>query len=330
MVILSKELNSAKKVILITGGDGFIGGGLLNYFSELNGYYVIASSRKFHSSKSKDFIFLPNLDVDHSDGWIEALRGVDCVVHCAAKYHIKNEANLDLLSICRKINVAGTMRLAKLAVAAGVKRFIFLSSLKVNGEISPVRMPFNENDPPNPTYPYGISKYEAEQALLAFGRESGLEIVIIRPPPVYGPRVKANFLAMMKFLNLRIPMPLAGIHNLRSYIGVNNLFDFIHVCIEHPKAAGEIFLVSDDDDLSTTQLLNQMGIALGKLPILFSLPKKLLTSAANMTGKKYIPELLFSNFQADISKARNVLDWHPIFTVEEGMQKTAVDFLRRS
>jgi nucleoside-diphosphate-sugar epimerase len=270
---------------------------------------------------------LPNLDVDSDEGWLEALSGVDCVIHCAARYHIKNESSGDLLAICRAVNVDGTMRLARLAAQAGVKRFIFLSSLKVNGEFSKPGKPFLETDTPNPFYPYGISKLEAENALLQFSASSTMDVVIVRPPPVYGPGVKANFLAMMRFLDCRLPLPLGGIKNLRSYIGLANLVSFIELCVKHPDASNQIFFVSDDEDLSTTRLLKMMSTALGRISLLIPAPNKLLTVIANITGKQYIPELLFGNFQADISKAKYLLGWKPNESVQVGMKKTAMHYL---
>lgn len=314
--------------ILITGGNGFIGSGLINSLADTQDFCIKASVR---SKAGVDFPasvkIINNLDVDSDDGWLEALSGVDCVIHCAARYHIKNESSEDLLTICRNVNVDGTMRLARLSAQAGVKRFIFLSSLKVNGEFSSPDKPFVETDAPKPFYPYGISKLEAENALLQFSASSTMNIVIVRPPPVYGPGVKANFLAMMRFLDYRLPLPLGGIKNLRSYIGLANLVSFVELCIKHPDASNQIFFVSDDDDLSTSRLLRMMSAALGRISLLIPAPKKLLTYLAGMVGKQYVPELLFGNFQADISKAKRLLGWRPVESVQTGMKKTARHYL---
>ena len=314
--------------ILITGGNGFIGSGLINALASNSDFSIRGSVR---SNGSADFPAsvqtLQNLDVDSDAGWLEAFLGVDCVIHCAARYHIKNESSGDLLAICRKVNVDGTMRLARLAAQAGVKRFIFMSSLKVNGEFSDPGRPFVETDGPKPFYPYGISKLEAENALLQFSTSSNMDVVIIRPPPVYGPGVKANFLAMMRFLDYCLPLPLGGIKNLRSYIGLANLVSFVELCVKHPGASNQIFFVSDDDDLSTSRLLKMMSAALGRLSLLAPAPKKFLTFLANAMGRQYIPELLFGNFQADISKAKHLLGWMPPESVQIGMKKTALHYL---
>lgn len=314
--------------LLITGGNGFIGSGLIDALASTPGFSIKGSVRSgaeinFPSSVEA-FV---NLDVDSDTGWLEALSGVDCVIHCAARYHINNESSGDLLAICRKVNVDGTMRLARLAAQAGVKRFIFLSSLKVNGEFSDPGKPFLETDTPQPFYPYGISKLEAENALLQFSSSSGMDVVIIRPPPVYGPGVKANFLAMMRFLDFRLPLPLGRVHNLRSYVGLANLVSFVELCIKHPNASNQIFFVSDDDDLSTSRLLRMMSAALGRISLLIPAPKKLLTYLAGMVGKQYVPELLFGNFQADISKAKQLLGWRPVESAQAGMRKTALFYL---
>lgn len=316
--------------LLITGGNGFIGSGLINSLASNPDYFIRGS---FRSGSGVDFPAsveaLPGLDVDSDAGWLEALSGIECVVHCAARYHIKNESCSDLLAICRKVNVDGTMRLARLAAQAGVKRFIFMSSLKVNGEFSGAGRPFLETDAPNPFYPYGISKLEAENELIQFSASSNMDIVIIRPPPVYGPGVKANFLTMMRFLDFRLPLPLGGIKNLRSYIGLANLVSFTELCIRHPGASNQIFFISDDDDLSTSRLIKMMSSALGRASILIPAPAKLITFAANAIGRRYIAELLFGNFQADISKAKCLLGWKPLESVQVGMRKTALHYLSR-
>ena len=316
--------------ILVTGGSGFIGAGLVNSLAATKDFLIRTSVRSAggvcFSSAVEVF---ENLTVDSEAGWLEALSGVDCVIHCAARYHIKNESSGDLLDICRKVNVDGTMRLARLAAQAGVKRFIFMSSLKVNGEFSKPNRPFLETDAPHPAYPYGISKLEAESELIKFSASSNMDVVIIRPPPVYGPGVKANFLAMMRFLDYCVPLPLGRIKNLRSYIGLANLVSFVELCIRHPLAVNQIFFISDDDDLSTSNLLKMMSSSLGRLSILIPAPIMLLTYAANTIDKRYIAELLFGNFQADISKAKSLLGWRPIETVKAGMRKTAMHYLSK-
>lgn len=319
-----------KTALLITGGNGFIGSGLIHHFAKKANFSVIGSTRFNLNHVFPDLVrIITNLDVDSEDGWLDAFNGVECVIHCAARYHIKNESTSDLLSICRNINVDGTMRLAKLAAKAGVRRFIYLSSLKVNGEFSRPGMPFLEEDIPNPFYPYGISKLEAEIELLKFSSSSSMDVVIIRPPPVYGPGVKANFLTMMRFLDYCIPLPLGRIQNLRSYIGISNLISFIELCIKHPNASNQIFFVSDDHDLSTSKLLAMMSNALRKPSVLIPAPQKVLTNIANVMKRKYIPELLFGNFQSDITKAKRLLGWKPVESVEDELCKTAAYYLKK-
>lgn len=314
--------------ILITGGNGFIGSGLIKSLANTQDFSIKASVRSnIGVDLPASVNIINNLDVDSDSGWLEALSGVDCVIHCAARYHIKNESSSDLLAICRKVNVGGTMRVARIAAQAGVKRLIFLSSLKVNGEFSDPARPFVEVDTPSPFYPYGISKLEAEKELLQFSASNDMDVVIVRPPPVYGPGVKANFLAMMRFLDYRLPLPLGGIKNSRSYISLANLVSFIELSIKHPNAGNEIFFVSDDDDLSTSRLLKMMSSALGRISLLVPAPEKFLTFIANAIGRRYVPELLFGNFQADVSKAKNLLGWRPVESVHEGMKKTALYYL---
>lgn len=316
--------------LLITGGNGFIGSSLINSLASNPDYFIKGSVRSGGRVDFPSMVeVLPGLDVDSDEGWLEALLGVDCVIHCAARYHIKNETSGDLLAICRKVNIGGTMRLAKLAAKVGVRRFIYLSSLKVNGEFSRPGIPFLEEDIPNPFYPYGISKLEAEIELLKFSSSSSMDVVIIRPPPVYGPGVKANFLTMMRFLDYCVPLPLGRIQNLRSYIGISNLISFIELCIKHPNASNQIFFVSDDHDLSTSKLLAMMSNALRKPSVLIPAPQKVLTNIANVMKRKYIPELLFGNFQSDITKAKRLLGWKPVESVEDGLCKTAAYYLKK-
>jgi len=317
-----------KKSILVTGANGFIGSSIINTFASKDCFNVrgsvrtdLAASRKHQFAK-----YFYELDVDSDIGWDQAMNGADCIIHCAAKYHINNVGSGDLSEICRKINVEGTIRLAELAVKSGVRRFIFLSSLKVHGEVSDPRRPFVETDAPNPMYPYGISKLEAEQELLRFGLQNNLEVVIVRPPPVYGPGVGANFYAMLKSVDAGYPLPLGGIHNKRSYVSINNLTSFLEACIRVPEASGELFLVSDKEDVSTSELLQRVGRSLGRKARLFWVPKQLLEFGATLISKPYLAELLLMNFQANIGKAEKILGWTPIETVDEGLELVATSY----
>lgn len=317
-----------KETILVTGANGFIGSSIINAFASKDCFNVRGSVRAdLVASRKHQFAkYFYDLDVDSDIGWDRAMNGADCIIHCAAKYHINNVGNGDLLEICRKINVEGTIRLAKLAVKSGVRRFIFLSSLKVHGEVSDPRKPFVETDTPNPMYPYGISKLEAEQELLRFGLQNNLEVVIVRPPPVYGPGVGANFYAMLKSVDAGYPLPLGSIRNKRSYVSINNLTSFLEACIRVPEASGELFLVSDRDDVSTSELLQRVGYSLGRKARLFWVPKQLLEFGAMLINKPYLAELLLMNFQANIVKAEKVLDWTPTETVDEGLALVAKSY----
>lgn len=255
------------------------------------------------------------------------MKGVDVVIHCAARVHVMHDQAVDPLIEFRKVNLAGTLNLARQAAAAGVQRFVFISSIKVNGEGTAPGMPYHADDAVTPLDAYGISKHEAEQGLLALAAETGMEVVIIRPVLVYGPGVKANFLNMMSWLYKGIPLPFGAIYNKRSLVALDNLVDLIVTCIDHPAAANQVFLVSDGDDLSTTDLLRRMGRALGKPARLIPIPSKWLEFGARLLGKQALAQRLCGSLQVDISKTRELLGWTPPVSVDEGLRKTAEYFL---
>ncbi len=265
-------------------------------------------------------------DINPSTDWSTALPGVDCVVHLAARVHVMHETATDALAAFRKVNVEGTLNLARQAADAGVRRFIFISSIKVNGEQTAPGQVFEADDQPMPQEPYGLSKWEAEQRLMELAEDSGMEVVIIRPPLVYGPGVKANLLSMMRWLAKGVPLPLGAIRNQRSLIALDNLIDFIRICIEHPAAANQVFLVADGEDLSTTELLMRFGDALGKPARLLPVPVWLLKVAAAMVGRRGIAQRLCGSLQVDISKARDLLGWTPPVSVDEALGETAREF----
>jgi nucleoside-diphosphate-sugar epimerase len=255
---------------------------------------------------------------------------VDIVVHCAARVHILNDQTADPLAEFRQVNVDGTLTLARQAAQAGVRRFVFLSSIKVNGEQSGDGLAFNADQRPAPSDPYGISKYEAEVGLRALARETGMEVVIIRPPLVYGPGVKANFLAMMRWLRRGVPLPLGGVtENRRSFVFLDNLVDLIVTCIDHPAAANQTFLVSDDEDLSTAALLRRMAAALGRPARLIPMPAGLITLVAKLIGRPGIAQRLCGSLQVDIGKTKTLLCWSPPVSVDEGLRITA-EHLRKT
>lgn len=255
--------------------------------------------------------------------WTDALTGVNCVVHCAARAHIMNETETDALAAYRAVNVAGTRRLAEQAAKTGVHRLVYLSSIKVNGEQTFSGDCFTCLDKPFAKDPYGISKWEAEQALHEVSEKTDLEVVIIRPPLIYGAGVKGNFLSMLAWLSRGVPLPLGAIQNQRSLVEIDNLVDLIITCIDHPAAANQTFLVSDDEDLSTTELLCRLGAALGKPARLIPVPASLLGLAARLVGKQDIAVRLLGNLQVNISTTKKILDWAPQVSVNDGFRKTA-------
>ena len=227
----------------------------------------------------------------------------------------------------RSVNVEGTANLARQAAAKGVKRFIFLSSVKVNGEFTETGQPFTADDAPLPKDPYGVSKYEAETLLQKIATETGIEVVIIRPPLVYGPGVKANFESMMRWLVRGVPLPLAAMtNNRRSLVALDNLVDLIAMCLSHPAAANQTFLVSDGEDLSSAQLLKRMGAAMGHPARLFYLPPALLKLGASVLNRPGIYQRLCGSLQLDIAKTRQVLGWTPPVSVDEGLRRTAESY----
>lgn len=310
------------KAVLITGATGFVGKQLCwRLVSE--GLGVRAALRVANGTEALPAACEPVVigDIGSSTPWGQALTGVGTVVHLAARVHVMDDSVKDPLVEYRRVNVAGTLNLARQAAAAGVKRFIFLSSAKVNGETTRPGFPFTERNPSDPQDHYALSKYEAEEGLCHLAAETGLEVVIIRPPLVYGPGVKANFRSMMHWVEKGIPLPLGAIHNQRSLVALDNLVDFIVTCIDHPAAANQTFLVSDGEDLSTTELLRRVAQAMGKKPRLFPVSVGWLTPAAALLGKRAITQRLCGSLQVDIDKARKVLGWNPPISVDEGLRR---------
>jgi nucleoside-diphosphate-sugar epimerase len=285
----------------------------------MSGLEAIGSYRSGTKPKGNNQTLITELDLSINSDWSPALTGTNIIVHTAALVHVMNKADLNELKMFRKVNVEGTLSLARQAVAAGVKRFVFISSIKVNGEFTQPLNAFTEANLPNPQDPYSQSKYEAEEGLRQISATSSMEVVIIRPPLIYGPGVKANFLALMRAVKFRLPLPLGAVHNFRSLVGLDNLVDFILICMTHPQAANQIFLVSDGKDLSTTELLRIMAQAAGVTSFLLPIPVWILKLCASLLGKGNITMRLCSNLQVDASKAKSLLGWTPPFSVEEGL-----------
>ena len=269
-------------------------------------------------------------EINGETDWAEALHDIKTVIHLAARVHFMSDNSANPLYEMHKVNVEGTYNLARQAADSGVQRFIFISSIKVNGESTPLGRPYTTEDRPAPIDPYGISKFEAEDALRQLADESGMEVVIIRPPLVYGPGVKANFYSMMRWLEKGVPLPLGAIHNKRSFVALDNLVDLIITCIDHPAAANQIFLAGDGEDLSTTELLQRLGNALGKPARLLAIPFWVLKAGAMLLGKRDIALRLCDSLQVDISKACDLLGWQPPVSVDDALKKTAADFLLRN
>ncbi|MER0041315.1 SDR family oxidoreductase [Pseudomonas sp. MGal98] len=313
------------KRIMVTGGSGFVGRTLLERLHQ-DGYGLIAPSRTPLAQAPAGVVnpLVAGLAVDVD--WSASLEGAAVVIHSAARVHVMKDTAADPLMEFRKANVDGTLSLARQAAAAGVQRFIFLSSIKVNGEGTELGHPYRADDTPAPQDPYGVSKMEAEQGLRALASETGMEVVIIRPVLVYGPGVKANFRSMMSWLRKGIPLPLGATGNKRSLVAVDNLVDLIATCIDHPAAANQTFLVSDGEDLSTTQLLQRMGSALGRPARLLPVPASLLQAGAAMLGRRAIAQRLCGSLQVDIGKTRELLAWAPPVSVDDALRKTARAF----
>lgn len=306
--------------VLVTGGQGLVGKALASRALE-DGLNVRVSTRQKSTSTGHRLEQVQTTDLSSTTHWMPAVLGVDVVVHCAARVHIMNDTAADPLAAFRAVNVDGTLNLARQAAAAGVKRFVFISSVKVNGELTQPGRAFTEADAVAPHDAYGQSKHEAEQGLRQLAADTGIEVVIIRPPLVYGPGVKANFAALMRAVQRGWPLPLGAVHNKRSLVALDNLVDFIVTCITHPQAANQTFLVSDGQDLSTTELVRGMAQAAWVPARLLPVPVWALQAGGTLLGKGEAVQRLCGNLQLDISKARNLLSWVPPVSVGEGLRR---------
>lgn len=323
-------------VVAVTGASGFVGSALCG---ELNarGFAVRGAVRSLRSSFSAsgvEPIAVGNLDA--ATDWSTALAGVDCVIHCAARAHVMHETEADALGAYRSVNVDGSRRLAEQAVASGVRRLVYLSSIKVNGEQTALGAPFcvngsprgfaprddeGEMDAPAPEDPYGVSKWEAEQALWAVAANTGLEVVVVRPPLVYGPGAKGNLARLLKLVQSGVPLPLGAVHNQRSLIGLDNLVDLLIRCVDHPAAAGQTLLVSDGEDVSTPDLLRLIAAGLGRSARLLPVPVSLLRLAGLALGKRLDIDRLVGSLQIDSRHTCELLDWTPPVSVAEGIRR---------
>lgn len=313
--------------VLVTGANGFIGQALSAHLALL-GHDVRGAVRRSPGPGQQGASRFHALgDMNECTDWKAVLLGVDSVVHLAARVHLMRDTATDPLAEFRRVNVELTLNLARQAATAGVRRFIFVSSVKVNGEATPVGQPFTEDDEAHPLDPYGVSKLEAEQALIELSQSTGMEIVIIRPVLVYGPGVKANFHTMMRWVVKGVPLPLGALGNQRSFVAIDNLVDLIATCLYHPAAANQIFLVSDGEDLTVTALLQRTAAAFGSPARLLPVPMSVLRIAGRLLGREAIVQRLCDTLQVDISKARRLLGWSPPVSVDAALKKTTQQLL---
>ena len=303
--------------VLLTGASGFVGSALMRVLAESAVHEIRpvfrGSSRSF--PRLSGAFFIEGLH-PHTD-WVSAASGIDVVVHAAARVHVLKERSLDPLAAFRETNVFGTLNLASQAARAGATRFIFISSIGVNGNES--ALPFTVTSQPQPSEPYAISKLEAERGLVELSRATGMEVVIIRPPLVYGPDAPGNFKRLAGALQKGVPLPLGAIDNQRTFIALPNLVDLIVRCIDHPAAANRTLLAGDGEDMSTTEFLRRMSAALGKRPRLVPVPVSLLEVVARLFGKRDMVRKLCCNLQVDITHTREILGWQPPLSVDEGL-----------
>lgn len=303
--------------ILITGSNGFLGQYLCQFLAEQN-YSILAQTRK---AQTFAHLSISNINFDLNDNLHNIdLSQVEVIIHCAGRAHIMNETSTSPLDAYRQTNVQGTLNLAKKAVQSGVKRFIYLSSIKVNGEETR-ETPFKPDDLFKSNDPYGVSKYEAEQELLELAKNAKLEVVIIRPVLIYGPHVKANFKNMINLANKKIPLPIGCLDNKRSIVSVYNLADLIEVCLTHANAKNEIFLVSDQDDISVKQLFEKLAHYQNNKLMILPIPKKLISLLATLVGKGAMASRLCSELVVDTSKNTALLDWRAPYSVDDSLAR---------
>jgi nucleoside-diphosphate-sugar epimerase len=308
--------------LLITGASGFVGRVLCSQLRSSERLLTCTS----RVQQSSNFVVID--EVSGGTNWSVALRECQYVIHLAARVHVMNDTATDPLAEFRATNVDGTLNLARQAAAAEVRRFVYVSSIGVNGMETPMSKAFSEADIPKPHNAYSLSKWEAEEGLARIADDTGMEVVIVRPPLVYGHGAPGNFGSLMRAVQRGIPLPLGAVHNLRSLVALDNLVDFIMVCIDHPKAANQTFMVSDGEDISTTQLIQRLAQAAGVPSRLIPVPVWALQAGARLLGKGDAVQRLCGNLQVDISKTRNLLGWVPPVSVDEGLRRAVAPLLK--
>ncbi|OYQ77607.1 hypothetical protein B9T12_06490 [Wohlfahrtiimonas chitiniclastica] len=320
--------STLKNSIVITGANGFVGNALFNHLLQNPLYNVLAVARNISQLPLNNAIQITDLST--GTNWDAIFNEkIDTIIHCAAKVHVMNDTSMDPLTEFRKVNVDGTLKLAQEAIKNGVRRFIFISSIKVNGEETAIGKPFKSTDLPHPSDPYGISKHEAEQALLQLAKDTGLEVVIIRPVLVYGPNVKGNFNSLLKLSSSKIPLPFGSIKNARSMVYIDNLVHFITHCIQCDAAKNEILLIADDNALSLPQLIKTMRQAQGKSPLILPFPTFIFKLLGMIFNKKTVINRLLGNLQVDTVSEQQKLDWKPLYTIEQGIKYTVQNYVQR-
>lgn len=313
--------------VLVTGGTGFLGRALLHKLLVSGPRPLIAAVRRNKTDFPAEVRVEWVNELGSSTDWTACLQEVGVVIHCAARAHVMKDETGDPLLEYRRVNVQGTLALAEQAVKAGVRRFVYISSVKVNGEQTASNIPFRAEDIPAPEDAYGISKLEAEQGLLALARNTGMEVVIIRSPLVYGPGVKGNFASMERWVRRGMPLPLGAVHNKRSLVALENLVDFIALCADperSPRAANEVFLISDGEDVSTTELLRKVANAYNVAQRLLPIPVLWIRTVARLLGKRAVADRLLGSSVVDSSKARDLLGWKPVVSMDEQLKMMAL------
>ncbi len=305
--------------VLVTGAAGFVGSALMYSLKQRDHINPIGIVRHQLSDPLIPYSINSVGDMDNATDWTSVLSGIQVIIHTVGRAHVMNDSAEDPLDEYRSVNVGVTINLARQAAEAGVKRFIYISSIKVNGEQSAEGKPFTADDIPLPEDPYGISKFEAERGLQELAESTGMDIVIIRPPLVYGPGVKGNFASMVRLVGKGLPLPLGAVYNKRTLVALDNLVDLIVTCVDHPAAANQVFLAGDAEDLSTTELLRGVAKAMGKPCRLVPVPSFILRLGAILLGKKALAQRLLGSLRVDISKNSELLGWKPPLTVEEGL-----------
>lgn len=311
--------------VLVTGAGGFVGSRLLSYLAGHTPWELVSASRGEALGVRTSTSFAYG-DLAEDPPWQKGLTGIDTVIHLAARVHLMQDDAAHASELYRRINVDATESLARAAAAAGARRFVFVSSVKVNGD-STNSAPFRPDDPPRPRDLYGLSKLQAELVLRDVAAASAMELVIVRPCLVYGPGVGANFRSLMRWLRRGVPLPFGAIRNSRSLLAIDNLCSLLTACVAHPSAAGQVFLPSDGEDVSTTELLRRLGSAMGHRARLVSVPEHAVRAALSFVGRRDIGARLCDSLCVDSLSTRHRLDWQPPVTLDEGLRLTASAFL---